>query len=82
MYSEGALSDGSGEIECDVLKVQGLCPMKVPNFEVDLIWQTFAYVYVGTDSAEGVYAFLPSRGICFQEAAQSISNPLEEGEVP
>lgn len=40
--------DDNGDIGGSVLIVQGLCPMEVPNFEVDLIRQPFADIYFHT----------------------------------
>ena len=47
-----------------VLVIQGLSPMEVSNFEINLIRETFAHVYFCTDSSEGVYALFPSKGVC------------------
>lgn len=43
-----------------VLVVQGMSPMKVSNFEIDLVRETFAHVYFCTDSFKGVDALFLS----------------------
>lgn len=56
--------------------------MEVPDFEDDLIWQPFTDVYFCTNSAIGVYSFLPPWGICCQEAAKGVSDSLKDNKIP
>ena len=37
-----------------VLVIQSLSPMEISNFEIDLVRETFAYVYFYTDPGESV----------------------------